>query len=409
MSVDWQIPAMFHTPSGRCLVALCFVLRWSATAAARLSSTATQLEPVEQEIKPVEQEIKPSFDVDTYDTCELSEGLYTMSNLSEIWCASGNSGKSLKNIIEMHPNSSKKLVLEPTKPLRLVGKGEEQTTLEFDISLLPGANLSLKALHLEGRIEALQDETSSGQSKMSYLTFVNCSVKPPAPDAKQKALAKLDQNGFHDPFPGDASGWWGWLMLRDAALTLQIQGSHLYGGAFVKQSTHFSLLASNSSFDLQGQGFQLFNVTSHIQLEEVQASTPQRSNQGRPSFQMLSGRPEVHVAGSFFYGSAIEIQEPLHLILDVRGHTRFRGGPQVIVVDGGEADSLQVGLQDVEINAPGKEIKHVSEIGVGASEVCCCIFSLPVRSKRMCTLRFWSPVPTSMWVSTTRMSRGPHE
>jgi len=52
------------------------VLRWSATAAARLSSTATQLEPVEQEINP-------SFaDVDTYHTCELSEGIYTMSNLS---------------------------------------------------------------------------------------------------------------------------------------------------------------------------------------------------------------------------------------------------------------------------------------------------------------------------------------
>ena len=378
---------MFHTPSGRCLVALCFVLRWSATAAARPFSTATNLEPDEQEIKPVEQEINPSFDVDTYDTCELSEGLYTMSNLSEILCASGQ--KKWKDIIEMHPNSSKKLVLEPTKPLRLVGKGEEQTTLEFDISLLPGANLSLKALHLEGRIEALQDETSSGQSKMSYLTFVNCSVKPPAPDAKQKALAKLDQNGFHDPFPGDASGWWGWLMLRDAALTLQIQGSHLYGGAFVKQSTHFSLLASNSSFDLQGQGFQLFNVTSHIQLEEVEVwTTSNPEYQHHPSFQMLNGRPKLHVAGSTFYGSAIHIKEPVDLILDVGGNTRFRGGPRVIVVDGGEADSLQVGLQDVEINAPGKEIKHVSEIGVGASEVCCCIFSLPVRSKRMCTLRF---------------------
>ena len=114
MSVDWRILVMFHTPGGRCLVALCFVLRWSPTAAARLSSTATQLEPVEQEINP-------SFaDVDTYHTCELSEGIYTMSNLSEILCASD---KRLKEIIEMHPNSSNKFVLAPTKPVRLVGKG----------------------------------------------------------------------------------------------------------------------------------------------------------------------------------------------------------------------------------------------------------------------------------------------
>ena len=353
------------------------MLRWSATAAARLSSAATQLEPDEQEINP-------SFaDVDSYDTCELSEGIYTMSNLSEILCA----GKRLKEIIGMNPNSSNKLVLEPTKPkpVRLVGKGAGQTRLKLDVSPLPGASLFLEALHFQGKIEV---ETSTDQSKMSYLTFVKCMVEPPARDAKQLALAKLDQNGFHDPFPGDASGWQGWLMLRDAALTLQIQGSHLYGGAFVKQSTHFSLLASNSSFDLQGQGFQLFNVTSHIQLEEVEVWTTGNPKHQHPSFQMLSGRPEVHVAGSTFYGSAIHIKEPVDLILDVGGNTRFRGGQRVIVVDGGEADSLQVDLQDVEINAPGKELKHVSEIGVGASEVCCCIFSLPVRSKRMCTLRF---------------------
>jgi len=169
---------MFHTTSGRCLVALCFVLRWSATRATRLSSTATQLEPVEQEIKPVEQEINPSFDVDIYDTCELSEGNYTMSNLSEIWCASGNSGKSLKNIIEMHPNSSKKLVLEPTKPLRLVGKGWQwqamsdsmparkwQTKLEFDISLLPGASLYLEALGFQGRIDIMRLQVVNPQCR----------------------------------------------------------------------------------------------------------------------------------------------------------------------------------------------------------------------------------------------------
>ena len=363
---------MFHTPSGRCLVALGFVLRWSATAAARPFSTATNLKPDEQEIKPVEQEINSSFDVDTYDTCELSEGLYTMSKLSEILCASG---QKLKDIIEMHPNSSKKLVLEPTKPLRLVGKGEEQTTLEFDISLLPGANLSLKALHLEGRIEALQDETSSGESKMSYLTFVNCTVKPPARDAKQQALAELDDNGIQDP---SASAWWGWLVLRHAALSLQIHDSRLHGGAFVKQSTHFSLLASNSFFDLQGQGFQLFNVTSHIQLEEVKVwTTDNPEYQHHPLFQMLNGRPKLHVAGSTFYGSAIHIKEPVDLILDVGGNTRFRGGPRVIVVDGGEADSLQVDLQDVEIHGLGVGGKHFSEIGVGASEVCCCIFFSP--------------------------------
>ena len=113
-SVDWRILAMFHTPSSRCLLALCFVLRWSATAAARPFSTATNLEPDEQEINP-------SFaDVDSYPTCELSEGIYTMSNLSEILCASG---QKLKEMIEMNPNSSNKLVLEPTKPVRLVGKG----------------------------------------------------------------------------------------------------------------------------------------------------------------------------------------------------------------------------------------------------------------------------------------------
>ena len=362
MSVDWQSLAMFHTPSGRCLVALCFVLRWSTTAAARPFSTATNLEPDEQEIKPVEQEINPSFDVDTYDTCELSEGLYTMSNLSEIWCASGNSGKSLKNIIEMHPNSSNKLVLAPGKPVRLVGKGKRwwqvkflwRTKLDFDISLLPGASLFLEALHFQGRIEV---ETSTDQSEMSYLAFENCTVEPPAPDAKQLALAKLDQNGFQDP---SASAWQGWLMLRHAALTLQIHGSRLNGGAFVEQSTNFSLSASNSSFS---QGFQLVNVTSHIQLEEVEVWSGIRN----PSFKMLSGRPEVHVAGSTFYGSAFEIIDSLDLILDVGGNTRITGGPgqRAIVVNGYKGHRSQVDLQDVEITR--------SDIGVGASDFQRCI------------------------------------
>ena len=373
MSVDWQIPAMFHTPSGRCLVALCFVLRWNTTAAARPFSTATNLERDEQEIKPVEQEINPSFDVDTYDTCELSEGNYTLSNLSEILCASG---KSLKDITALHPDSLV-LVLEATKPLRLVGKGWWQTKLDFDISLLPGANLSLKDLHFQGTIAVDTVETSSGQTKMSYLTFVNCMVELPAPDAKQLALAEMERDGLQDPF---ANAWQGWLMLRDAALTLQIHGSHLNGGAFVEQSTNFSLLASNSSFDLQGQGFQLVNVTSHIQLEEVEVNddsrwnltshiqleevevhADSRWNLGHPSFQMLSGRPEVHVAGSTFHGSAIEIKRSVNLILDVR-HTKFKYGRSAIVVTRSEG---QVDLQDVKIEGFSK---HDSEFGVGASD-----------------------------------------
>ena len=338
------------------------MLRWSATAAARLSSTATQLEPVEQEIKPVEQEINPSFNVDTYDTCELSEGNYTLSNLSEIWCASGNSGKSLKNIIEMHPNSSKKLVLEPTKPLRLVGKGEEQTTLDFDISLLPGANLSLKDLRLKGRIEVLEDETSSGQSKMSYLTFVNCTVEAQAHDAKQLALAELElEGGIQDPL-----AWRGWLMLRDAALTLQIHDSSLYGGAFVKQSPTFNLSASKSSFYSEDQGFQLVNVTSHIRLEEVQVW----SQGSHPSFKMLSGRHEIHVAGSTFYGSAIEILDSLDLILDV-SNTQFTYGRSAIVVTGHEGHGSRVDLQDVKISG-------VSISGCSVAVVCnhCASWSL---------------------------------
>ena len=222
-----------------------------------------------------------------------------MSNLSEILCA----GKRLKDIIEMNPNSSNKLVLKPEVTVRLVGKGGRQTLLELDISLLPGASLYLEALHLEGKIEVLEDETSSGQSKMSHLTFVSCGVKPPEPDEKQLALAELEMSGLQDP---SASAWRGWLMLRHAALTLEINNSHLQGGAFVEQSTDFSLLASSSSFDLEGQGFQLVNVTSHIRLEEVAVGLTFR-NQGHPSFQMLRGRHEVHVTGSTFGGSAIEI------------------------------------------------------------------------------------------------------
>ena len=329
-------------------MALCFVLRWSATAAARLSSTATQLEPVEQEINP------RLADVDSYHTCELNEGNYTLSNLSEILCASG---ERLKEIIGMNPNSSNKLVLEPTKPkpVRLVGKGDQQTKFEFEISLLPGASLYLEALHFQGKIEV---ETSTDQTKMSYLTFVNCTVKPPALDAKQKALADLElDGGIQDPF-----AWRGWLMVRDAALTLEINNSHLHGGAFVEQSTDFSLLASSSSFDLEGQGFQLVNVTSHIRLEEVAVGLTFR-NQGHPSFQMLRGRHEVHVTGSTFGGSAIEIQEPLHLILDVGGKTEFHGGQRAIVVTGyeGNSNSSQVDLQDVKISYP-------SQFGVGASD-----------------------------------------
>ena len=322
------------------------MLRWSATAAARLSSAATQLEPDEQEINP-------SFaDVDSYDTCELSEGNYTLSNLSEILCA----GKRLKEIIGMNPNSSKKLVLAPTKPLRLVGKGEEQTKLEFDISLLPGASLYLEALHLEGQIEDLENETSTDQSKMSYLIFVNCTVGPPEPDPL--AMLELDW-GIQDPF-----AWRGWLMVRDAALTLEINNSHLHGGAFVKQSRNFNLLASqDSSFDLEGQSFQLVNVTSHIQLEGVTVKVyAQRHFQlhNHPSFNMVLGRHEVHVAGSTFEGSAIEIKEPADLILDV-STTRFRDGQRAIVVTAREGNSSQVDLQDVEIH-------EFSELGVGASD-----------------------------------------
>ena len=347
-SVDWRILAMFHTPSGRCLVALCFVLRWSATVATRLSSAATNLEPEEQEIKP-------SFaDADSYHTCELSEGLYTMSNLSEIQCASD---KRLKDIIEMNPNSSSKFVLKPEVPVRLVGKGEELTKLEFDVSLSPGASLYLEALHLEGQIEVIENETSIGESKMSCLTFVKCHVTPPAQDAKQLALANLEISGLQDP---SASAWWGWLMVRDAALSLQIHGSHLHGGAFVEQSTNFNLFASKTSFHLEGQGFQLVNVTSHIQLEEVVVWNFCRIS-GHPSFQMLSGRPEVHVTGSTFFGSAIEIKEPADLILDV-GKTRFkRGGQRAIVVTGYEGNSSQVDLQDVNI-------RGFSDVGVRASD-----------------------------------------
>ena len=361
-SVSWRILAMFHTPSVRCLLALCFVLRWSTTAAARLSSTATQLEPDEQEINP-------SFaDVDSYHTCELSEGIYTMSNLSEILCASD---KRLKEIIEMHPNSSNKLVLAPGVPVRLVGKGGQrslwernwQTKFEFEISLLPGASLFLEALHFQGKIEVLQDETSIGQSKMSYLTFVNCSVEPPAPDEKQLALAKLEATGIQDP---SASAWRGWLMLRDAALTLQIHDSSLRGGAFVKQSPTFNLSASKSEFRLEGQGFQLVNVTSHIQLEEVVVLNFCRIS-GHPSFQMLSGRHEVHVTGSTFKGSAIQIMESLHLILDV-STTQFRKGKRAIFVTGCEGNSSQVDLQHVKINL-------FSESGVRASDFQ--VFCLP--------------------------------
>ena len=333
---------MFHTPIVWCLVALCFVLRWSATAAARLSSTATQLEPFEQEIHP-------SFaDVDTYDRCELSEGNYTMSNLSEIRCG----GKPSKEIVEMNPNSSNKLVLAPGKPVRLVGRGEEQTKLEFDVSLSPGASLYLEALQFQGQIEVLHDETSSGESKMSYLTFVNCTVKPPARDAKQQALAELDDNGIQDP---SASAWWGWLVLGHAALSLQIHDSRLHGGAFVEQSSNFNLWASKSKFKLEGQGFQLVNVTSHIRLEEVEVYAHGYGQlHNHPTFQMLRGRPEVHVTGSTFVGSAIEIKEPADLILDVGGNTRF--WPFLVsdraIVVGSMRQSrhrLQVDLQDVVI------------------------------------------------------------
>ena len=334
------------------------MLRWSATAAARLSSTATKLEPVEQEINP------RLADVDTYDTCELklSRGSrYTMSNLSEIRCTSG---KTLKDFTAMHPNSSNKLVLATGKPVRIVGKGKwGQTKLDFDISLLPGANLYLEALSWKGRIE-VENETSIGQSKMSYLTFVKCTVKPPARDAKQQALAKMEVDGFHDP---SASAWFGWLMLRDAALTLQIHGSYLQGGAFVERSNNFNLSASKSHFDLQGQGFQLVNVTSHIWLEEVevwsQGSHPsfQIMLSGLQGLQMLSGRHEVHVAGSTFHETSIQIQEPLYLILDV-STTRFEQGRQAVVVHGSEGHTSQVDLQDVTIY-------NFAENGVGASDV----------------------------------------
>ena len=334
-------------------MALCFVLRWSPTAAARLSSTATNLEPFEQVIKP-------SFDVDTYDICELklSRGSrYTMSNLSEIRCASG---KRLKEITApLHPNSSNKLVLKPGVAVRIVGKGWwGQTKLDFDISLLPGANLSLKDLRLKGRIEVLEDETSSGQSKMSYLTLVSCSVKPPAPDAKQQALAKMEVTGIQDPF---ASTWQGWLILRDAALTLQIHDSSLYGGAFVEQSPNFNLSASKSKFSFDAQGFQLFNVTSHIQLEKVDVIGGQVSQlHNHPSLNMVLGRHKVHVTGSTFDGSAIQIKEPVDLILDVSTTEFFGGQKAIIVVDGSEGHSSQVDLQDVKIN-------HFSD-GVGASD-----------------------------------------
>ena len=336
------------------------MLRWSATAAARLSSTATNLEPVEQEIKP------RLADVDTYDTCELSEGRYTMSNLSEIRCASV---ENLKLV-----NSSNKLVLAAGVAVRFVGKGKwGQTKLEFDISLSPGASLHLEALQLEGQIEVLENETSIGQSKMSYLTFVNCSVFPPEPDATQQALAELEMYGLQDP---SASAWPGWLMLRDAALTLQIHDSRLYGGAFVKQSPNFNFLASKSRFDLKGQGFQLVNVTSHIRLEKVQLWSQGRHqlwSQGRhPSFQMLNGWHEVHVAGSTFVGSAIQIEEFVDLILNVSS-TSFINGQQAIVVigrgriedifvnEGFEGHTSQVDLQDVTI-------KEFSDVGVGASD-----------------------------------------
>ena len=320
------------------------MLRWSATAAARPFSTATQLEPDEQEINP------RLADVDSYHTCELSEGIYFMSNLPEILCA----GKRLKEIIEMNQNSSNKLVLKPGKPVRLVGKGQEQTKLEFDISLLPGASLYLEALHLEGKIEVLQNATLIDQSKMSHLAFVNCSVEPPAPDEKQLALGNLEKNGLQDP---SASAWRGWLMLRDAALTLQIHGSRLNGGAFVEQSSNFNLWASKSKFKLKGHGFQLVNVTSHIRLEEVKVW----SQGSHPSFQMLRGQPEVHVEGSIFDGSAIQIKDPVDLTLNVRGNTQFHGGQRAIDVHGGEGHGSQVDLQDVKISYP-------SEHGVGASD-----------------------------------------
>jgi len=228
--------------------------------------------------------------------------------------------------------------------------------LEVEISLLPGASLFLEALHFQGKFEV---ETSTDQSKMSYLTFVNCNVKPPARDAKEEALAELEaeleMSGLQDP---SASAWRGWLILRDAALTLQIHHSYLFGGAFVEQSTNFNLFASKSSFfKLEGPGFQLVNVTSHIQLEEVTVWN-QRSH---TSFlQMVLGRPEVHVAGSKFEGSAIEMQRSVDLILDV-SNTEFRGGKRAIDVNGGEGHSSQVDLQDVEI-------KYPSELGVGASD-----------------------------------------
>ena len=298
-----------------------------------------------------------------------------MSNLSEIRCAS-DSGKKLKDFTAMNPNSSNKLMLVPGVPVRIVGKGRwGQTKLDFDISLLPGANLYLEALSWKGRIEVLANETSIGQSKMSYLTFVKCSVEPPEPDEKQLALAKMEMDGFHDP---SASAWQGWLMLRHAALTLQIRGSEVYGGAFVKESTNFNLSASQSRFDLKGQGFQLVNVTSHIRLEGAEA----RSQGRHPSFKMLNGRHEVHVAGSTFYGSGIQIKESLDLILDVSS-TRFEGGRRAIDVTGGQGHRTQVDLQDVRTY-------EASEYGVGASDFHSAILllSLPVPSKWMRAPRF---------------------
>ena len=280
-----------------------------------------------------------------------------MSNLSEIRCASVEKLKHVNS-----SNSSNKLVLAPGVPVRLLGKGMRQTMLEFDISLLPGASLYLEALQLEGKIE-VEDTTSIGQSKMSYLTFVNCTVEPPEPDAKQLELAQMEMYGLQDP---SASAWRGWLMLRDAALTLQIHDSRLYGGAFVEQSPNFNLSASKSYFDLKGQGFQLFNVTSHIQLEKVEVHGwgNRPSFNKHPSFNMVLGQHEVHVAGSTFYGSAIQIKESLHLILNVGGNTQFLGGDGcrcAIVVGVHEGHTSQVDLQDVKIN-------EFSEFGVGASD-----------------------------------------
>lgn len=277
------------------------------------------------------------------ETCKLSQGNYTTSNLSEIQCAN----KTLEDVLGAKQNSSDKLVFPSGVSVRIVGEGLEgeslnedfhayalqhevlenlRTQLALDISLSPGATLYLEAVHFIGKIEVFGNETATVQSKVSNLMFVNCKVDPPVPDVKQKALAKLEGEGVRDP---SASGWSGWLILRNAALTLQINGSHFTGDVFVEQST-FNFSASKSVFQLKDQGFQLVNGTSFIKLDAVSVS----SGREHPSFKLRFGRHELHVARSYFSGSAFDIRggfaKALDIILDVRDTSL--SGPRAIVV-----------------------------------------------------------------------------